>query len=58
MSGVPPAFLTVCCSSSQDNNIIMKYADDISILGLIRGGDKSSYWDQVHNITIYGEDKT
>ena len=47
---------TYDCTSTQDNNIIIKYADDTTILGLIRGGDESSYRDMVHNITVYGED--
>ncbi len=44
------------CSSTQDNNTIIKYTDDTTILGLIRGGDESLYRDLVHKITVCGED--
>ncbi len=43
------------CNSTQDNNIIIKYADDTTILGLIKGEDESSYRDLVHKIIVYGE---
>ncbi len=46
---------TYDCNSTQDNNIIIKYADDTTILGLIKGEDESSYRDLVHKIIVYGE---
>lgn len=44
------------CAFNQDNNMIIQYADDTTILGLIKGKDKSSHRDLVHKITVYGED--
>uniref|UniRef100_A0A8C7Y9D2 Reverse transcriptase domain-containing protein n=1 Tax=Oryzias sinensis TaxID=183150 RepID=A0A8C7Y9D2_9TELE len=44
------------CTSPDSNIIIIKYADDTTVLGLIREGDESAYRDLVHSITIYGED--
>lgn len=41
--------------STQDNTAIIKYADDITILGLIKGGDESGYRELVNNILAYGE---
>ncbi len=40
---------TYDCKSTQDNNIIIKYADDTTILY------ESSYRDLVHMIIVYGE---
>ena len=50
------ALYTHDCTSSQDDNIIMKYADDTTILSFIRGGDESSYRELVHKTTVHGED--
>ncbi len=44
------------CVSTQDNTVIIKYADDTTILGLIKGGDESGYRKQVDNIITYGEE--
>ncbi len=43
------------CNSTQDNKIIIKYADDTTILGLIRGEDESSSRNLVHKIIVYGK---
>ncbi|CAJ1051588.1 putative RNA-directed DNA polymerase from transposon BS, partial [Xyrichtys novacula] len=40
-----------------DRNIIVKPADDTTILGLIKGRDESSYRDLVSQITVYEEGK-
>jgi len=46
-----------CATNSEHNdNIVIKYADDTTILGLIREDDESSYRDMVHKVTLYGED--
>ena len=44
------------CVSTKRSNIIIKYADDTTILGLIKGGNESAYREQVNNIISYGED--
>ena len=44
------------CVSTQKSNIIIKYADDTTILGLIKGGNESMYREQVNNIITYGEE--
>lgn len=41
--------------SSHDNTIIIKYADDTTILGLIKEGDESGYRSVVNYIIDYGE---
>ena len=38
------------------NNIIIEYAGDTTILGLIKSGDESLYREQVNKIIVYGED--
>ncbi|KAJ8283676.1 hypothetical protein COCON_G00025260 [Conger conger] len=47
---------TYDCASNRDNNTVIKYADDTTILGLIKREDESSYRDLVHRIIAYGED--
>lgn len=44
------------CVSAQDDDIIIKYSDDMTILGLISGRDESSCRDLVQSITVYSED--
>jgi len=45
------------CTSTQDNTILIKYADDTTVLGLIKGsGDESGYRTLVNNILVYGEE--
>ncbi|KAK7884028.1 hypothetical protein WMY93_027151 [Mugilogobius chulae] len=44
------------CVSKHNNTIIIKYADDTTILGLIRGGDESGYRSTVKNIVNYGDE--
>ncbi|KAK0144491.1 putative RNA-directed DNA polymerase from transposon X-element [Merluccius polli] len=44
------------CVSTHDNTIIIKYAYDTTILGLIKGGDESGYRSVVNNILVYGEE--
>ncbi len=46
---------TYDCNFTQDNTIIIKYADDTTIIGLIKGEDESSYRELVHKIIVYGE---
>ncbi len=43
---------TCDCNSTQDNNIIIKYADDTTILGLIRREDESSSRNLVDKIIV------
>ncbi len=45
-----------CAPPHNNNSIIIKYADDTTIIGLIRGGDESAYRDLVSKIAVYGED--
>ena len=47
---------TYDCISNQDNNVVIKYTDGTTILGLIRDGDESSYRDLVQKTTVYGND--
>lgn len=42
--------------STQDNNIIIKYADNTTILGLIERGDESGYRALVENTIVDGEE--
>lgn len=42
--------------STRDNTVIVKYADDTTILGLIKGGDESGYRVLVNDILVYGEE--
>lgn len=43
------------CVSTRDNTAIVKYADDTTILGLIKGGDQSGYRVLVNDILVNGE---
>ena len=55
----PPPFshcIHMTVSPQDNNSIIVKYPDDMTILGLIRGRDESSYRELVHRFTVYGED--
>lgn len=40
----------------ESSTIIIKYADDTTILGLIKAGDESGYRALVNNIVVYGEE--
>ncbi len=41
------------CVSTRDDTVITKYADDTTILGLIRGGDDSGYRGLIKDIPAY-----
>lgn len=44
------------CILTTINIVIIKYADDTVILGLIQGGDKSGYRDLITDILVYSEE--
>ena len=43
------------CASTQGNTIVIKYADDTTLLGLKRG-EESGYRSVIEDILVYGED--
>lgn len=44
------------CVSTQDSSLVIKYADDTTILGLIKGGDETGYRELANDIMVYGEE--
>lgn len=44
------------CASTPDHTIIIKFADDTTILGLNIGGDEAEHRAVVHNTLVYGEE--
>lgn len=44
------------CVSTQDRSLVIKYANDMTILGLIKGGDETGYRELVNDIMVYGEE--
>lgn len=49
-------YCTFDCISTQDSTTIIKYADDTTILDLIKSGDESGYRKLVNKILAYGEE--
>lgn len=48
-----PKFYTVY---SQDNTVIIKNANETTILGLFKSWVESRYWELVNSILVYGQD--
>jgi len=44
------------CGTDRNNTAIIKYADDTTVVGLIKGGDETGYRELIDNILAYGED--
>ena len=44
------------CNPSHPNNIIIKFADDTRLVGLISGGDESAYRAEVHGLVTWCKD--
>ncbi|XP_029106248.1 uncharacterized protein LOC114910215 [Scleropages formosus] len=47
---------TYDCDSTQDDTVVIKYANDMTILGLIKNEDESGYRASVNSILVYGEE--
>ncbi|KAK3565397.1 hypothetical protein QTP86_007934 [Hemibagrus guttatus] len=41
------------CTPAHHSNTIVKFADDITVVGLISGGDESTYRDKVEQLTVW-----
>ncbi len=41
------------CTPIHDSNIVIKFADDTTVLGLIHNNDKSAYRDEIQKLTAY-----
>ena len=50
------SLFTYDCSAKHSSNIILKFADDTTILGLITNGDETSYRDEVNALTAWCAD--
>jgi len=46
---------TYDCATTQ-NNTIIKYADDTTVLGLLKGGNETDYRELFDKILAYGKD--
>lgn len=44
------------CVLTRDDTIVLRYADDNTVLGLIRDRDEEGYRNVVKDIIVYGED--
>uniref|UniRef100_A0A8C5AV64 Reverse transcriptase domain-containing protein n=1 Tax=Gadus morhua TaxID=8049 RepID=A0A8C5AV64_GADMO len=42
------------CSPSHPSNLIIKFADDTTVVGLISGGDETAYRDEVQQLSAWG----
>jgi hypothetical protein len=47
------SLMTSDCISSSDNNLIVKFADDTTVAGFIRGADESDYRHQVDELVVW-----
>lgn len=47
------SLMTSDCTSSSDNNLIVKFADDTTVAGFIRGADESDYRHQVDDLVVW-----
>lgn len=52
----PKLMHTHDCVSTQNDTILIKYADNTTILGLIKREDESGYRILVNNILVHGEE--
>lgn len=53
-----PLLFSLCthdCTASYDNNLIVKYADDTTVIGLINSNDESLYRAEVQNLVRWSE---
>src|SRR4029434_1191370 len=50
------SLFTQDCAATPSSNLIVKFADDTTILGLITGNDESAYREEVVNLTTWCQD--
>jgi hypothetical protein len=44
------------CVATFDSNSIMKFADDITLVGLITNGDETAYREEVRDLAVWCQD--
>ena len=54
MSPLLYTLYTSDCSPSHPSNLIIKFADDNTVVGLISGGDETAYRDEVQQLSAWG----